>query len=330
MIRNKVVCTVMLSQLFAFGAFAAARVEQKTQVHFGGAIGGIVNAFGGKAAREGVVSTVVVKGDRKSTVTASTGEIIDLQEEKIYRIDYDRKTYKVVTFDELRKQMQQAQERAARNSRSHDKNEGPEYQIDVDIKDTGKKQVINGYNTKETLVTVTVREKGKTLEQSGGAVMKADMWMGPRIAAMREMEDFDRKYVTKLFAGTSTGADMQQMAMMMAQTPAFGQAMKKFEEKRSSFEGSAIRTDLSFDVVGGAEQSASERDEAASPSDAAARAIGGLLGKMKKRNEQPSSSSASAAPEPASLFNSTTEILKADTSATDADVALPAGFKKVN
>ena len=37
-------------------------------------LGRMVNMFGGKAAREGVTSTVAVKGDRKATMNDATGQ----------------------------------------------------------------------------------------------------------------------------------------------------------------------------------------------------------------------------------------------------------------
>ena len=43
---------------------ADVRADQKTRTEFGGMLGRMVNFFGGKAAKEGVVSTVAVKGDR--------------------------------------------------------------------------------------------------------------------------------------------------------------------------------------------------------------------------------------------------------------------------
>ena len=52
---------------------ADVRADEKTRVEFGGPLGGVVNLFGGKAAREGVTSTVAVKGDRKATLSDTTG-----------------------------------------------------------------------------------------------------------------------------------------------------------------------------------------------------------------------------------------------------------------
>ena len=70
---------------------ADVKTDEKTRVQFSGVLGGIVNLFGGKAAREGVTNVVAVKGDRKATTTDSAGRIVDLTEEKIYDLDIRRK-----------------------------------------------------------------------------------------------------------------------------------------------------------------------------------------------------------------------------------------------
>jgi len=63
---------------------ADVRADEKTHVEFAGMLGRMMNIFGGKSAREGMTSTVAVKGDRKATLNDSSGQIIDLSEEKIY------------------------------------------------------------------------------------------------------------------------------------------------------------------------------------------------------------------------------------------------------
>ena len=92
---------------------ADVRADQKTRIEFGGTLGRMVNFFGGKAAKEGVVSTVAVKGDRKATMNEQTGQIVDLAEEKVYDLDLKKKSYKVTTFAELRRRMEEAQKKAA-------------------------------------------------------------------------------------------------------------------------------------------------------------------------------------------------------------------------
>jgi hypothetical protein len=321
----RLVPVTAIALLTATVAFGDATIDQKTQFHFSGAMS-IVNVFGGKATHEGAESTVIIHGDRKLSRTGSTGELVDLAAEKVYRLDFDRKTYKVVTFDEMRKQWEEQKAKAAKGSKDTAKNDGPEYEVDFDVKSTGQKQAINGYNTHEEVVTVAVHEKGKKLEQSGGWVLTADMWMGPKIAALREQADFDRRYFQKLYGGSFAGADMQAMMTAMAQTPAFGKAMKAFADKRSSFDGTPVRTNLAFEIVGapGGSNESADRDSS-QPTNAAA-VIGGLFGKIQKKRQAESSDSKD--PNRSKMFDSTTELLRATGSASAADVALPADFKQ--
>ena len=96
--------TVVLASfllLVSAGLSADVRSDQRVKFQLGGAIGKLVNMFGGKGAREGVTSMVAVKGNRKATMSDTTGQIIDLTEEKIYDLDVKSKSYKVTTFAQL-------------------------------------------------------------------------------------------------------------------------------------------------------------------------------------------------------------------------------------
>src|ERR1700732_801189 len=77
---------------------ADGQTEEKNLVPFGGPLGRLVNVFGGKAAKEGVVSTVAVAGDRKMSANDTRGEIVDLKEEKVSDLDMRRKNYTVTAF----------------------------------------------------------------------------------------------------------------------------------------------------------------------------------------------------------------------------------------
>jgi hypothetical protein len=307
----------------AAACLADASVDQKTQVKFGGSMGGMINAFGGKATHEGSTSTTYVRGDRKAVVHETTGEIVDLDAEKIYYLDYGRKTYKVVTFDELRKEFEEQRARAEKQSQREVKNqkkEGPEYDIDFDVKDTGAKEVINGFNTHEVIVTITVHEKGKKVDQSGGVVLTSDMWMGPHLAAMKEIGDFDRRYFAKLYGKEFGAADMAQMATLMASNPAFGKAMKALSEKSASFNGSPIRTIMTVEAVAGSEQQQADSDESGG---GATSIIGGFMKRAQQRKQ-----SEGGQANRSKLLDSSVEVTRAATTASAADVAIPAGFSQ--
>lgn len=317
-------------------SLADGTVQQKTQFQIAGPVGSVVNVFS-RTAREGVTSSTALRGDRKLTRTGDGGELIDLSEEKVYSIDFNRKSYTVKTFAEMRKEWEEQQEKArkeaAKSSSKSEKNEGPEYEVDFDVKSTGKKQAINGFDTRQEIVTITVREKGKKLEQSGGFVLTSDMWMAPAIPALREIAEFDLRFVRKVY-GPSFAADMRSVAAAMAMTPAFSKAMKTFQEKRGSFEGSAIRTNMKFETVAGTDQPKEEAAEAeeAGEQSVAAQAIGGLFNKMKNRRgaEKKDDSAEAAPPTPgrSQMFSSTVEVTSASGSARDADVAIPAGYRQ--
>ena len=94
-----IVCSLLAASIAP--ALAEVKTKDKSQVKFEGMLGRMMGMFGGKAAKEGVVSTNAVKGDRKATINESTGRIIDLAEEKVYDLDMNKKTYQVTTFEEL-------------------------------------------------------------------------------------------------------------------------------------------------------------------------------------------------------------------------------------
>ena len=204
--KRSAVVLVALSLTVAIAAapaYADVKKEERNQVSFSGMLGRMFNFFGGKSAKEGVVSTVAVSGDRKMTITGdNTGQIVDLSEEKIYDLDLRRKTYKVTTFEELRRQMREAEAKARENASRQPKeeqpqNQGKEMEIDFDIKNTGQTKTINGFDTRQVIATITVREKGKKLEESGGLVMTVDTWL-TKAVSLKEIADFERRYYEKL------------------------------------------------------------------------------------------------------------------------------------
>jgi hypothetical protein len=316
---------------------ADVRADEKTRVELAGMLGRMMNMFGGKGAREGVTSSVAVKGDRKATLNDSTGQIVDLGEEKVYDLDLKKKTYKVTTFAELRRRMEEAQKKAqedARKESTREKEKAPapdpnqkQVEIDFDVKNTGQKKTINGFDTHEAVMTITVREKGKTLEDGGGMVVTSDMWLAPKIDAMKEVAAFDARYAQKLYGTMIAGVSAEQMAAAMAMYPMMKEAVGKMSTEGAKLDGTAIQTVTTMDAVASADQMAQESKSAA---DADSRPTGGgisgRLGGMLAKKIGPKKEDTGKA---RSTFMTTThEVLKVVTDVTPADVAVPAGFKE--
>src|ERR1044071_5545329 len=228
--------TVPLLTFAVAHPYADVKTREQVNMKFEGFLGFLLNR--GKAAKEGLVNTAAVKGNRKATMSEDRGEIVDLGEEKVYTLDVKKKEYTVKTFEQIRREMREQAEKARKEQEKQEPQEKgepqkpqKEYEVDFDVKDTGQKKQIIGYDTHETIVTITVREKGKTLEESGGMVMTNDMWLAPRIPELKEIADFDIRYWKALREGTGIPSmSPEQMAQIMAAYPLFGKAMERFQK----------------------------------------------------------------------------------------------------
>jgi len=333
-IRAVAVLTLAGLVLSASALHADVRSDEKSRVEFAGMLGRMVNLFGGKAAREGVLSTVAVKGDRKAVLGDANGQIIDLNEEKIYSLDLKKKTYTVVTFAELRRQMEEARKKAEEEAKKAPEAEKPaerdpnqkEVEVDFDVKDTGEKKAINGFDTHQVIMTITVREKGKTLDQSGGLVLTSDMWLAPKIAAMQEVAAFDLKYAQKLYGPMVSGVSASQMAAALATYPMLKDAMEKMRTEGAKLEGTAIQTTVTTEAVKSAEQLAQESKTAAESKPSGGGGLSGRLGGMIAKKIGPKTDD--AAKPRATFMTMNTEVLKIATTVAAEDVAVPAGFKE--
>jgi hypothetical protein len=149
---------------------ADVKTEEKSLVKFEGMLGKMMGLFGGKAAKEGTVNTVAVRGNRKAEMNDTTGTIIDLSEEKVYSLDLKKKTYEVATFADIRRKMLDAQEKAAKAAKEEPgekrPQQGTEMEVDFSAKESGQTKSINGFDCREIIVTITTRQKGKTLEDA--------------------------------------------------------------------------------------------------------------------------------------------------------------------
>jgi hypothetical protein len=331
-----VAITACLACLAVISLGADVKTEERTKFQLGGALGKVVNIFGGKDAREGVVTTVALKGSRLSTMTDSGGQIIDLSEEKIYQLDSKKKNYRVMTFAQIRQQMEEAKakaEKAVREEQAKQKEEpqpgqkpADNVEIDFEVKKTGQSRTINGFNTNQVQLIITLREKGKKLEQSGGLQITSDMWMAPSIPAMKEIADFHMEYAKKLYGPMIAGASPQDMASAMAIYPMLKPGLEKMSAEASKIQGTAILTTVTVEGVKSAEQFAQEqkqREESNKPS--VSGGVGGLIGGLARRTAQ---KKVEGDPQPrATVMTTTSEVMKVATDVAAGDVAIPAGFK---
>ena len=327
------VAAVLTLAVSSFGE-AGVKTEEKTKVQFGGPLGGIMGLFGGgKAAKEGIVTTTAVVDERRLIRGGDTGQIVDLAEGKVYDLDLKKKTYTVTTFAEARqrfeeerakaeKEAQKAREQQAQKQPATDA-DAKEFQVDFEVARTAEKREIAGHEARLVILRATVHEKGRSVQQAGGLLFRNDLWLTSKLAELDELQAWNRRYAEKMAEvyGVAAGtASAQQMATLFAMYPGAMQAMQKLraETDKVDLEGTAVSTTLTLTAIKTAEQVAAAEKEGQK----ADTGIGGFLAKQMFKK---------AAGDPADprsmLLTSAHELLRVTKDATAADVALPSGFK---
>ena len=329
----------------AFTSQAAVRKEENTKVKFEGMLGRMAGMFSNKASDEGVTDVVAVKGDRKLTRTGDNGQLVDLAEEKVYEINFKDKSYKVMTFEEMRQKIREAQEKMQKEMAKMKDQPAPSspnannLEVEFNLKETGQKKTIAGFDTHEVVMTITMHEKGKKIEETGGMALISNMWLTSKLPGSDEIAAFDMKFYQKLAVAVDM-RQMQQMAMAMASNPMMGDMMKRFAEEGKKLNGTAVLTETRFEGVQSKEQMAAAQESTGEndmsiPMGTDKKSIGfGMLGGLakkamqKKAEEKAAESATPSTPGRATIMTTTNQLISLSSSVADADLSVPAGFKE--
>lgn len=340
MIRLRFGVALALSGLLVTAAAAGADVKttEKSQIKFEGMLGRMIGLFGGKAVKEGIVNTVSVRGDRKVTATDDSATIVDLAEEKIYEVNIRDKSYRVITFAEMKRRMEEAAakaEESAGKQRAREEKKDPnqqEMEVEFAVKDTGQKRMVNGFNTRQVIMTISMHEKGKTMEQAGGMLMTVDSWIAPRVAAMAELADFDLRYAKKMAENVALPS-ADQLAQAFAMYPGLKDGMARQQRESVKMDGTAIETIMTVQTVQTKEQAASAKKQDQEGGNSSGGALGGMLGRFGKKKDEPKPAEGAApgaSPDTdtrVTFMTSTHTVLSVSATVSADEMAVPAAFK---
>ncbi len=320
-----VLCFVAAAAALATVLYADVKTKEKTTFKLEGFLGKMVGMFGPK---DGITSTVAVKGNRMSRMSDTTGQIIDLSEQKVYDLDIKRKEYKVTTFAELKQQFLDAKAKAEKDMKNRPPEEksqmeesGKQIEFEAEVKETGLKKSIAGFETREVQLIITAHEKGKKLEESGGFIMTNDMWLAPRVAALDEIGTFQMKYFQAVY-GDVIGMDPAQMANVMAMFPSFQKMAEQMATEGKKMSGTPLFTTMTFESMKSAEEmkaAGGEKKEESKGGGGFGSRLGGMLAKKIGGGEQKQRNL---------VMTTTVERLSVEPAASAEDVAIPAGFKE--
>ncbi|HEV2708645.1 MAG TPA: hypothetical protein VGU67_00390 [Edaphobacter sp.] len=316
-----------------------------------------------RQAGEPVVSTVAIKGNRMTRVGPERTEIIDLDRETITSIDHQKRQYTVITFEQMRQQIEKAMQKAKEQQKKpadQDAASNADVKFQVHVRNTGATKEVAGLSASEAILTMAMDATDKTSGQTGSIAITNDLWLAAEIPGYDEVKDFYRRYAEKMkvvFSGAVNPA-------MFAQYPGAGQGMADMVKEMSKLKGTPVLQVMRMGTTAngaplpaaseaplpppGASPAMPSAGDVAQQSATSAIAskmgsLGGLAGgfggfghKKKKADPAPA-----AAPEEAQaattdataavLIESNTQLTAFSQAAADESMfAIPAGYKQVN
>lgn len=270
-------------------------------------------------------------------------EIVRLDQDKIYQLNNKKKTYTETTFAERRALMEQAmsQQQKAQASQQQAASGVDESQCEwsdpkADVKKTGEKATIGGYQAERTTIVATQACTDKKTGQVCEFGLMMDQWMAPDFEASAETIAYQRAYAEKLGLTAASSRDFAERAQTM-----FGRYKGLLDEvaaKTRDLKGYPVKASFSLGVGGpqcqSAQQTQAASDESSATPTSLGGALGGALGGMfgKKKEAQPAPATT---PPPATinglvpLMTVSTELISITRDPAPAPAfEVPAEFKK--
>jgi hypothetical protein len=329
MFRRAIVSTCVLA--LAAAPLMADFTYQETSTITGGAMMSIlkVAAVFSKQAREPMVSTVSVKGDKMLHRSSTHASVVDLSSETITSIDFSKKTYSVMTFEEMRQALAQMSQKMKKNDKG-------EINFKVSAKATGKTKQAAGFEAKEMIMTMEMEgtdEKG----QKGGMTVTTDMWIAPGVPGYQEVREFHKRMAEKM-SWTPGGS-------MFMQNPDVAKGMAEVYKEAAKLDGVPVEQSIAMGMGGQPAADGStpppqqQQQQQQQPTPSVGGALGGALGgrfglgKKKTSSDAPppvANSGGTAGGGSGSLLEMTTVLSGFSSAGVDASqFSAPAGFKKV-
>jgi hypothetical protein len=226
--------------------FADYSYQETTQVTGGSIISmmKVVGAFSSEARKIGdpIVSSIYIKDNRMAKVNQDNIEIIDLDKETITQIDNIKKTYTVMTFEQIREQMAAAREEMKKKQAEQPAPTTPaqnpdnvKMSFDVKVRSTGAEKQISGLDSKETILAMTMNATEQTTQQTGSMAITNDMWMVPEIPGYTQVRDFYMRFAEKM--GPATIGMGMDMGRMLAQQPGATEALADMGKEMQKLQG---------------------------------------------------------------------------------------------
>lgn len=323
------------------GLLADFSYDSSTKVT-GGALAGMMKFAGAfsKQAREPIQSTVAIKGNRMLNASKDHASIIDLDSETITDVNFQKKTYSVITFAQMKQLMQQAAQQMT-GRHTDDKGNTVTTDLKFDVKDSGETRQISGFDAKKLVMTMQMDATDDKSGRKGGMQVVSDLWIASNVPGYGEVREFHKKMAQKL----DWSPDSSALAMGR---PDVARGMASVYKEAAKMDGVPVMTVMKMmptadgQPVSAADNSGSQQPQSKpnTPPPSLSGVLGSKLGgfggfgRKKKQEAQSDTPSSTPAPQsessPGSLLEMTTEMNNFSSSPVDpSKFSVPSGFKQI-
>jgi hypothetical protein len=178
-----------------------------------------------------VTSNVMIHGGRMLSSNPHTTEIIDLDQQTITFIDHDKRTYSVVTFQQMQQQMADAAAKMKDTKTSS--TGGSQMSFDAHISSNGATRQLDGQTAKEALLTITMTANSSDNSQKAGMAATSEMWLIQDAPGLAEMRQFNERMAKELAVNMDSGG----MSSLLAAQPGGAQALAELKKESAKMGG---------------------------------------------------------------------------------------------
>jgi hypothetical protein len=252
--RKAQICTLLAVFLAAPPFLLADFSYQETTQITGGSLLSVMKIAGAlssqaRQATSPIVANVYLKGNRMAHASPQSIEIVDLDKQTITSIDTVKRTYTIVTFEQMKEQLAQAEKameekqaeaaapasgpNAAADANDNAKN--VKMSFDVHVRKTGATQQVSGLDTNEAILTLMMNATDTSTQQKGAMGITNDMWLAAEIPGYDQLRAFNKRMTEQMgqiFSGS--GVDMSRM---LNGQPGANQALSDLAKQMQEVQG---------------------------------------------------------------------------------------------
>ena len=254
------------------------------------------------------VTKVYLKGNKMKSDHGDNATIIDFDNQTVTHINNKQKTYTVVGFDAVAGHMDTVKKAGG--------------EITIDVKDTGQRKKINGFDAHEVILSMDM--DSPQARQAGMKMrMEMDLWISSGVPGAADAGAFYRRNAAKFpWSALATGGSSQNAPSGLAE----------LQRKMATMDGVPVLQVMRMKPAGNDAQMAQVQEKVAKACAQmeAMKAKGGQQATMAEQMMARMNCSAGAGGGGA-IFEATTEASEFSSAAVPESVfAIPAGYKQVD